>query len=75
MEGLGKAEASVWQERHGHRRQRQRHRRWRSGGGHDALDEAQKRGLKPMGRIVSWGIAGVDPKIMGRGRCPPRAWR
>jgi len=35
-----------------------------------ALDEAQKRGLKPMGRIVSWGIAGVDPKIMGSGPVP-----
>ena len=35
-----------------------------------ALDEAQNRGLKPMGRIVSWGIAGVDPKIMGSGPVP-----
>ena len=35
-----------------------------------AFDEAQKRGLKPMGRIVSWGIAGVDPKIMGSGPVP-----
>ena len=34
------------------------------------LNEAQKRGLKPLGRIVSWGIAGVDPKIMGRGPVP-----
>jgi len=34
------------------------------------LDEAGKRGLKPMGRIVSWGIAGVDPKIMGSGPVP-----
>ena len=34
------------------------------------LEEAEKRGLKPMGRIVSWGIAGVDPKIMGRGPVP-----
>jgi acetyl-CoA acetyltransferase family protein len=34
------------------------------------LDEAQKRGLKPLGRIVSWGIAGVDPKIMGSGPVP-----
>ena len=34
------------------------------------LDQAQKRGLKPMGRIVSWGIAGVDPKIMGSGPVP-----
>ncbi len=35
-----------------------------------SLDDAQKRGLKPLGRIVSWGIAGVDPKIMGRGPVP-----
>ena len=34
------------------------------------LEEAGKRGLKPMGRIVSWGIAGVDPKIMGSGPVP-----
>ncbi|HYY69784.1 MAG TPA: acetyl-CoA C-acetyltransferase [Terriglobales bacterium] len=35
-----------------------------------SVDGAQKRGLKPLGRIVSWGIAGVDPKIMGRGPVP-----
>src|SRR6516162_2579418 len=34
------------------------------------LDHAQQRGLKPLGRIVSWGIAGVDPKIMGSGPVP-----
>ena len=34
------------------------------------VDQAEKRGLKPMGRIVSWGIAGVDPKIMGSGPVP-----
>ena len=34
------------------------------------LADAQKRGLKSMGRIVSWGIAGVDPKIMGSGPVP-----
>src|SRR5271169_4157219 len=34
------------------------------------LDEATKRNLKPMARIVSWGIAGVDPKIMGAGPVP-----
>src|SRR5271157_3496644 len=28
-----------------------------------ALDDAVKRNLKPLGRIVSWGIAGVEPKI------------
>ena len=35
-----------------------------------SADEAQKRGKKPLGRIVSWGIAGVEPKIMGRGPVP-----
>lgn len=34
------------------------------------LDDAQKRGLNPMARIVSWGIAGVDPKLMGSGPVP-----
>ncbi len=35
-----------------------------------SMADAQKRGLKPLGRIVSWGIAGVDPKIMGSGPVP-----
>jgi len=34
------------------------------------VEDAQKRGLKPLGQIVSWGIAGVDPKLMGRGPVP-----
>ncbi len=34
------------------------------------LDDAQKRNLKPLARIVSWGIAGVDPKLMGSGPVP-----
>jgi acetyl-CoA C-acetyltransferase len=32
--------------------------------------EAQKRGLKPLARIVSWATAGVDPAIMGTGPIP-----
>jgi acetyl-CoA C-acetyltransferase len=32
--------------------------------------EADKRGLKPLGRIVSWATAGVDPAIMGTGPIP-----
>src|SRR5438094_8182251 len=35
-----------------------------------ALEDAGKRGIQPLGRIVSWGIAGVDPKIMGSGPVP-----
>jgi acetyl-CoA C-acetyltransferase len=32
--------------------------------------EAEKRGLKPLARIVSWAQAGVDPSIMGTGPIP-----
>jgi len=35
-----------------------------------SLEDAGKRGLNPLGRIVNWGIAGVDPKLMGRGPVP-----
>ena len=31
---------------------------------------AQKRGLEPLARIVSWATAGVDPAIMGTGPIP-----
>ena len=31
---------------------------------------AEKKGLKPMARLVSYGLAGVDPKIMGIGPIP-----
>ena len=31
---------------------------------------ARERGLKPIGRIVSWAVAGVDPTIMGIGPVP-----
>jgi acetyl-CoA C-acetyltransferase len=32
--------------------------------------KAQSRGLKPMARLVSYAISGVDPKIMGIGPVP-----
>lgn len=32
--------------------------------------EAGKRGIAPLGRIVSWATAGVDPKVMGTGPIP-----
>ena len=35
-----------------------------------SIEEARKRNLIPLGRIVSWGIAGVEPKLMGRGPVP-----
>jgi len=33
-------------------------------------EEARRRGLKPLARIVSWGMAGVPPEIMGIGPVP-----
>ena len=33
-------------------------------------EEAEKRGIKPMAKIVSWATAGVDPQIMGTGPIP-----
>lgn len=30
----------------------------------------ESKGLKPLGRIVSWAVAGVDPSIMGIGPAP-----
>jgi acetyl-CoA acetyltransferase family protein len=35
-----------------------------------SLEYVRKRNMEPMGRIVSWGVAGVDPKIMGSGPVP-----
>ena len=33
-------------------------------------DEAKRRGLEPLASIVSWGVAGVPPEIMGIGPVP-----
>ena len=35
-----------------------------------SADEAARRGLKPLARVVSWAHAGVDPAIMGSGPIP-----
>jgi acetyl-CoA C-acetyltransferase len=35
-----------------------------------SAEEAKRRGLKPMARIVSWAQAGVDPAVMGTGPIP-----
>ncbi|MFZ0541866.1 MAG: acetyl-CoA C-acetyltransferase [Candidatus Sulfotelmatobacter sp.] len=35
-----------------------------------SIEETRKRNLMPLGRIVSWGVAGVEPKVMGRGPVP-----
>ena len=31
---------------------------------------AQRKGLRPLGRLLGWGIAGCDPSIMGIGPAP-----
>jgi acetyl-CoA C-acetyltransferase len=33
-------------------------------------DEAEKRGLTPLAKVVSWATTGVDPAIMGTGPIP-----
>lgn len=33
-------------------------------------EQAKKKGKTPLGRIVSWGVAGCDPDIMGIGPVP-----
>jgi acetyl-CoA acetyltransferase family protein len=33
-------------------------------------EAAERRGLAPLARIVQWGVAGCDPKIMGIGPVP-----
>jgi acetyl-CoA C-acetyltransferase len=35
-----------------------------------SADEAAKRGIAPLARIVSWATCGVDPAIMGTGPIP-----
>tara|TARA_Y100000590_G_scaffold458735_1_gene614090 strand:- start:728 stop:1918 length:1191 start_codon:yes stop_codon:yes gene_type:complete len=35
-----------------------------------SLDEAKKRNLKPLAKIVSWATCGVDPSLMGSGPIP-----
>ncbi|HEV7838889.1 MAG TPA: hypothetical protein VGO75_12540, partial [Gemmatimonadaceae bacterium] len=33
-------------------------------------DFARRKGIAPMGRLVSWGVSGVEPKLMGIGPVP-----
>jgi acetyl-CoA C-acetyltransferase len=35
-----------------------------------SAEEARRRGIKPLARIVSWATAGVDPAVMGSGPIP-----
>jgi acetyl-CoA C-acetyltransferase/acetyl-CoA acyltransferase 2 len=33
-------------------------------------EHAKKKGLRPLARLVQWGVAGVDPSVMGIGPAP-----
>ena len=33
-------------------------------------EEAKKRNLKPLAKIISWATCGVDPSLMGSGPIP-----
>jgi acetyl-CoA C-acetyltransferase len=35
-----------------------------------SADEAKRRGVSPMAKVVSWATAGVDPEVMGSGPIP-----
>jgi acetyl-CoA C-acetyltransferase len=35
-----------------------------------SADEAKRRGLAPLARVVAWATAGVDPAVMGTGPIP-----
>jgi acetyl-CoA acetyltransferase family protein len=35
-----------------------------------SADWAERNGVRPLARLVSWGVAGVDPSIMGIGPAP-----
>jgi acetyl-CoA C-acetyltransferase len=39
-------------------------------GNASGINDAKKRGLKPLARIASWATVGVDPKVMGSGPIP-----
>jgi acetyl-CoA acyltransferase 2 len=34
------------------------------------MAKAKELGLRPLGRLISWGVAGVDPSLMGIGPVP-----
>ncbi|MFQ6110936.1 MAG: acetyl-CoA C-acyltransferase, partial [Nitrospinota bacterium] len=35
-----------------------------------SAEKAEERGLKPIGRLISWAVCGVDPTVMGIGPVP-----
>ena len=66
--GAGPAQAGVPSRRHGHRRQRLPAQRRRRRGGRDERHQGGTQlGLTPLARIVSSGVTGLNPEIMGLG--------
>jgi acetyl-CoA C-acetyltransferase len=70
---ISQAEASVPQGGHRHRRQCQRHQRWRGRSGAGQRGGGESARSQALARIVAYGHAGVEPSHMGIGPCPPRA--
>ena len=68
--GHGQAAPGVRQERFGDRRERRRDQRRRRRGGAVRRRDAERKGLEPMGRLVAYAHAGVEPKYMGIGPVP-----
>ena len=69
--GPGQAAALLQEGRRRHRRQRVGHLRRRAAlvlAG-EAV-RARSAGFEPLGRLVAWGVAGVEPSIMGIGPAP-----
>ena len=74
LEALGAAAAGDGPQRprgDGHGRQRQRpERRRRRSASSPTAEKAAELGLRPLGRLVSWAVAGVPPATMGIGPVP-----
>ena len=70
LESPGPAEGALQGGRHGDAGQRQRHQRRGGDAGAGTAGWAEGRGLRPLGRLVSWAVVGVRPEIMGIGPAP-----
>ena len=69
--GHGQAAARVRQGRHGHRGQRvRRQRRRRGGGARVGVVRQRSNGFSPLGKLIGYAHAGVEPRIMGIGPVP-----
>ena len=66
----GQAAALLQEGWRGHGRERLRHLRRRRGSGARQRAFASERGPRPIGRLLAWASAGVEPSIMGIGPAP-----